>query len=75
MAQKTKPVGAPHVGLQSVDWVGTLVIAGCISLAIILNRRDLDPLIVVGWVSGVAAALLAAIVVLKPARSGKTKAS
>jgi hypothetical protein len=37
----TKPSGPAHVGLQSVDWIGSLVIVVCLTAAIALARRDL----------------------------------
>jgi hypothetical protein len=70
----TKPAGPAHVGLQSVDWIGSLVIVVSLTAAIALARPDIGIAPVAGSVAACAAVLLA-MIKLAPARSSKGKAS
>lgn len=70
----TKPMGPAHVGLQSVDWIGTLVIVVSITAAIALAQPDIGIAPIAGSVAACSTVLLA-VIKLCPARSGKAKAS
>jgi len=70
----TKPADPAHAGLQSVDWIGTLVIVVSLTAAISLARLDIGVAPIAGSIAACAALLLTGIKLL-PARLGSAKAS